>query len=404
MHTLRPHRPDLVLLAAVFIAGFCIWTGVFTLGPLLSEMQQDIALSDSVIGLLAALPMGMLGLTAIFGGRLADGWGAERTVALGLGLLALGGGMRAVSGSAMPLMVWSLVMGAGTGIVFSAMPSIARQWFPQRLPKFNAVVGFGYDFGIVVVGALSGAVLSPMLGGWRPVVLFWAALTVVALVVWLVVATPWSFGRVPALPHEPSDAAWNPLRVPAIWGLTALLAIQGFIFFFLTIWSPVLYEEAGLGRSAIALRLSLITVASVSGTIVFPWLVSRTPSRRGPMVLAVMLVVIGAIGLVVAPLLPVGEYVWPVLIGIGTQGVFLMVLIRISEVAPLGQTGEASAMVFSIGYLLVALGPGLGGVLRQMTGSLQGAMIAVAVLTLAMLPIALRMPGAPGDAVPDRMP
>jgi len=395
-----PRRPEWMLFVVLGLVGLALEPGLFAIGPMIGEVQGSIDLSDTQIGLLAAVPTLFMGLTAILGGRLADGWGAERTIALGLACIAIGGGLRGVSDSVLGLFLWSMLFGAGMGITFSATPSVVRRWFPSRLGLANAIYTLGMLAGLITASGISGTVLSPWLGGWGNVLILWGVVAAVVLVIWMIVATPWTFGPPPATPGSPTDASWNPLKVKAVWALTVLYAGQGLTYFLLAIWTPVLYEEAGLSSSGAAWRVMLITVACLPASFLLPVISDRIGSRRGPMVFSSLMMLIGSIGFYLAPAHPVLGWLWPFCAGFGASGILVIGLIRIAEVAPLGQTGEASAMVMSIGYVLTAIGPALAGVLRQATGDLHQAMLFELLVAAVMIPFALSTPKRAGMDYP----
>lgn len=388
----RPQRAEWLLFAAVFLIEFTLESGLFIVGPLTTEIQNSIALSDPQVGLLTSVPTLMMGLTAILGGRLADGWGAERTIALGMTLVGVGGAMRGFTTSAGMLILWSVLLGAGIGIIFSSIPSIARQWFPHQLGLFNAMAAFALTIGVILAQVTSTSVLSPLLGGWQGALIFWGVAALVAMGIWLVVATPWAFG--PAAPEQgaPTDAAWNPLKIPAVWFVAVLFAGQGLVYFLLAAWVPTLYEEAGFSAGAGTLRVSLLGLGCLIANFLMPWLSSKMNSRRAPMVLSTLLVTVSLVGYLLAATSPGIDLILPIVAGMGVSGIFVMVMIRIAEVAPRGQTGEAAALVISVGYVLTSLGPWVAGMIRQSTGSLQQALVFLLVVSVVLIPFALAMP------------
>src|SRR5437764_375605 len=72
--------------------------GIIAVAPLLPLLQEDLGLSGTAAGVLFGLPILLMGVFAIPGGALADRIGPARSVALGVGCIAIGGGLRALAG------------------------------------------------------------------------------------------------------------------------------------------------------------------------------------------------------------------------------------------------------------------------------------------------------------------
>jgi cyanate permease len=72
-----------------------------------------------------------------------------------------------------------------------------------------------------------------------------------------------------------------------------------------------------------------------------------------------------------------------------------MSLVLPADIAPRGHTGAAAGMVLGIGYAASALGPVIAGVVRDVTGSFQAALLLLVGLGIAMIALSLVAPELP---------
>ena len=85
-------------------------------------------------------------------------------------------------------------------------------------------------------------------------------------------------------------------------------------------------------------------------------------------------------------------WLWPVLCGFGVAGIFGMGMLMPVDVAPTGKTGAAAGVVLCVGYLASAVGPVIGGAIKDATGSFERALLLIPVLAAAMIALAMVAP------------
>ncbi|MBA3416034.1 MAG: MFS transporter, partial [Chloroflexia bacterium] len=187
-------RPGLVL-ALAWAAAFSLRTGFIGLGPVLPDLAADIGLSSTAASTLVSVPTLMMGLVAVAGGALADRWGPTRAIALGLAAVALGGGVRAVTGSWLPLLLATVCFGAGIGIAQPALPRLMRGLFPDQIGRSTGIYASGLIVGSILAASLTLPVEERFFpaAGWREPLLLWGVLAAATLAVWLAALRPWSW-------------------------------------------------------------------------------------------------------------------------------------------------------------------------------------------------------------------
>lgn len=390
-----------LLTALVFLVGFNLQSGIFIVGPLLPDLSRDLAISGSNAGALAAIPALMMGLGAIPGGALTRKRGPTRTIGLGMAIIGVAGAVRGLVPGWPALVVLTVLFGAGIGIMQPAGPAFIRQRFGDRVGSVTSVYTFGLVTGIIVASGLAGPVIVPLTGGWRGSLVIWGTIAIVTAALWI--ATTRACQSDSPIPVDAGDPvanrglAWSPWRDRVIWLGAALYASQGFVFFLLGLWLPAVYAEAGLSSRAIGARMMVLTASSLPAIVLMPAWADRIGSWRLPLVVSASLTLAGAIGFVVATTSAPLDWLWPFLVGSGVGGILVLVLVLVAVVATPERTGSAAAMVLAVGYVSTALGPFLAGVLRDLSGGFQTALLVLPVVAVAMLLLSLAMPRSGQD-------
>lgn len=367
--------PAVVLILSWLVA-FSLRSGFVGLGPALPALTVDLGLSFAQASALVSAPTLLMGLLAVPGGALTDRWGPARVIALGLVLVALGGGLRAASPGFAVILVISVVFGIGIGISQPPLPRLMRTWFPRRIGVTTGIYASG-----IVCGAIFGSAVSGLLmvraGGdhaWRAPVALWGVIAGITVVIWVLGMQPW---RTPepatvarAMPAGTDvAAAWSPWRDRLAWISAAIFAAQGLVYYLLVAWLPAIYGEAGADPTATTALFTVFNASTLPGILLFPIWSDRLRRRRPPTFIASLLFLIGVAGLLFVPFAEPWRWLWPALAGSGVAGVFGMSLVLPADIAPRGRTGAAAGMVLAIGYAASALGPVIAGVVRDLSGS-----------------------------------
>ena len=377
--------PALVLVLAWFVA-FNLRSGFVGLGPALPALTADLGLTFAQASVIVSLPTLLMGVMSVPGGALADRWGSARVIALGLALVALGGGLRAFAPIFAAIFASSILFGAGIGIAQPPLPRLIRIWFPGRLGLTTGIYASG-----MVCGSIFGALISGLLlaraGGhdaWRLPIFLWGGLAALGLAAWMIVMQPWRaprpYSASEGVVRESRDAArtWSPWRHRGAWLAAMIFGSQGLVYYLLIAWLPAIYHEAGVAAAPAAALFAVFNAATLPGILLFPIWSDRLHRRRPPVLIAAVILLAGVLGLLLAPLTGPWRWIWPTFAGAGVAGLFGMALVLPADIAPRGHTGAAAGMVLAVGYAAAAIGPVIAGVARDVTGSFH--------TTLAILP------------------
>jgi CP family cyanate transporter-like MFS transporter len=387
-----------IALFMLFIVAINLRTGMIGVGPLMPSITDDLDLSNTSASFLVALPPLLMGIGAVPGGRLADRWGARLTITVGLTIVAIAGGLRAVAPTLATLLVLTTLFGAGIGLTQPALPRLCRGLLPQNMGFATSVFAGGFFAGALLPAFITGPVF---LSGkddsaWRLPLGVWGVIAAISLAAWIMLLPRWHVSEVhrtiepgsepESLPRK--NDHWTPWRDRSTWIVAGLFAGQGLAYYLLIAWLPSVYEDLSINETEAGVLFAVFNLATFPAMVGLPILSDRIRSRRIPTMLASVMFLLGSTGLAIDPAGQPWRWIWPVLAGFGVAGLFGMGLLMPSDTARSGKTGQTAGMVLAIGYVASGLGPVVGGALQDITGSFESALALLPVIALAMIVLA----------------
>ena len=236
---------------------------------------------------------------------------------------------------------------------------------------------------LLISGAALAAGLSVPLeravGSWWDAIALWGIAAVVAFVLW-----------VPAvLAARGDDLGPRPPRVRLrgdrlAWAVTVTFGLQSLLFYVDLAWVPDILRAAGLDAGDAGAMLSLEALVGIPAGLAAPMIAMRMADQRPMIVLCVVFWLLGWGGLLAAP--GSAPAVWMVLLGVAQGTSFALALTLIVLRAPdAPHATSLSGMAQGFGYLLAASGPFLAGALHDLTGGWDATLVAMLVLSLALL-------------------
>ncbi|SNR49375.1 MFS transporter, CP family, cyanate transporter [Haloechinothrix alba] len=360
----------LLLGVAVVLVALNLRPAITSVGPVLGQARDGLGASATWAGLLTTIPGLCFALAGLAAPALARRAGTTAAVALSMTVLACGLLARVLGG---PVLVLAGTMVATGGIALAnvLVPVVVKSSFPARIGLMTGM----YTAALQGGGALGSAVTAPLgaaLGGWRPALASWAALAVVALVVWSLAAR----ARRRAEPADPRAAretvpasqgpARSLLRSPLAWVVTVFFGLQACLAYVLMGWLPLVLIDAGVSQGDAGLYVGALSLVGVPVSLTVPALAARRRSQSGWIVGLGVIGLTGMVGLMLAP--TTVPLLWTLLIGTG-MSVFSLALTLLALRARTGEdTARLSGMAQGFGYLLAAVGPFLFGLLHDISG------------------------------------
>lgn len=351
-------------------------TVVLGVSPVLPNIQHDLGISNTALGLLTALPVLCMGFLAWPSAAVIARVGGRVGVALGLALLTLGAVLRSVPGNTLSVFAFTLILSIGVTLGQTTLPILVRQWFPARIGLASAVYTNGLVIGETVAVAVTGPVLLRLFGrdAWPATFIAWSVPVAGALLLWLLLAPPappLGFAANVARPQTPTPAppaappaqraratAARAHRPARAWHLGVLLGSGSLVYFGMNAWIPP-YDQA-LGRSAATAGvLATLNAAQLPVSLALMALAQRLVGRRWPFIAAGVVVLAGLAGWLWAP--PASGAVWAALLGAASAFVFMLATALPPLLAEPEAVAHLTGMTLSIGYSVAFFGPLLGG-------------------------------------------
>jgi MFS family permease len=253
----------------VYVSGLVAAMALGKIAPAGPRLQPDLGLTLTQLGWV----MSALTAVAALLGAPAGVWirhlGVQRTLVVGLGVMAAAGGIGAAAWSAGAMVTSRIVEGGGYLLVVVAGPSLIVR-LARRQDQAAALALWGT---FIPVGLAASAVLGGMLTsalGWRG----WLGLAAVLSMVTSVIAAL-------TLPLDQANpaASRQPLR-PSSLGRSALLA-AGFCSIsligvaILSLLPTFLVEQHDTSMAAAGAATAVVSFSSVPGSLITGWLIRR---------------------------------------------------------------------------------------------------------------------------------
>lgn len=373
------HRPAAWLMFAIILVALNLRPSMAAVGPLLSAIRGDIPLSFSAASLLTMLPVMAMGLAMFFGLSVSQRFGEQRTVLLSLLIIGLATLSRLFIDSALELIHSAIVAGIGIAMIQALMPALIKSRFPDKVALCMGVYVTSIMGGAAITASLAPLVMVQT-GNWRIGLAVWAALAVLALLVWCL---------------QPARAISRGIKRESVitrrraWLLAIFFGLGTASYTCVLAWLAPYYVEKGWSEQNAGLLLGFLTAMEVISGLVVPAIANRSRDRRGILAALLLLIIGGFCGLILAPAHL--ALLWPCLLGLGIGGLFPMSLIvALDHCDDPQQAGGLTAFVQGIGYLIAGLSPLLAGVIRDRLGSFEGAWWALTAVMVSMLLMVVR--------------
>lgn len=363
------------LMAGFVLVAINLRPALSSLGPVLGDVQQDLALSGALAGLLTTLPVLCLGVFGFLAPRLAQRCGSETAIFAALLVLASGIALRGIP-TVGTVILGTVAAGAGIGIVGVLFPSIVKREFAARAGLMTGVFTM-----LLCLGGAAGAGLTVPLGqatgGWQGALMSWALPVLLAALAWwpqvpgsLPGTQPApSSGVPPALgsraPLSPVTGLW---RDPLAWQVAGYMGCQSSLAFIAFNWLPAILQDRGFDARAAGFVSSVSILIQAISALVVPTLAPRLPDQRSLVLIVIGCCAAGFLGIVFTPSALVVP--WSAVLGLGLGGAFgLGLTLIVLRARNAHVAAHLSGMAQSIGYSIAALGPFGVGLLHEASGA-----------------------------------
>jgi len=375
--------------ALLWLAGTGLRLTILAVPPIVPIIAQDLQLPATGVGLLVSSPVVLFSLAAIPGSLLIARLGAFPTVVAGLLVVAIGGALRGLAPTALPLYIATMIMGAGVAVMQPAMPSLVRQWLPRRVGFGTAVYTNGLLAGEVLPVLLTIPFVMPLVGAdWRMALVIWSIpVAATALLVGVFgQRTTVTASEGPQVPRR----WWPDWKDPLIWQLAALMGSINSMYFAANAFLPGYLESVGrpdLTSSA----LTALNFGQIPASFALLAVASRLERQSWPFIAIGLASVVCLGGMVFTS----GEWIvlWTGLYGLIGAGALILALTLPPLLCPPEDVARTAAAMFTVSYTAAVVISTVSGAVWDLTGipALAFGPIALCALVLAGAALNLRM-------------
>ncbi|OOG69112.1 cyanate transporter [Sinorhizobium sp. A49] len=378
----EPQPPVLPQGPARFVLGASLVLIAFNLRPLFSslsvllpEVMRDTGLSTSGASLLTTLPVLCLGLFAPLAPKLAQRFGAERTLLGALALLALGTVLRGF-GSVPVLFLSTFAAGGAIAIGNVLLPGLVKRDFADKAAIMTGLYTMALCAGAAGAAGLTLPLEHGVTGSWAGALAIWALPAFIVLLIW----APQALGSKAQVRHTGFRVV-GLLRDRLAWQVTLFMGLQSALAYCIFGWLAPILRERGFDPATAGAIVSVSIMTQVVTCLLVPSFAIRRRDQRGINVALVLAAVIALLGILFAP--PSTVIFWAILQGFGQGGLIAVAMTLIVLRSPDSHVAaHLSGMAQGVGYVLAAIGPLLVGLIRDWTGSFDAAAILFVALGL----------------------
>jgi MFS transporter, CP family, cyanate transporter len=356
----RSRAATFLLITGILLVAANLRAALTGLGPLVGAIHAQTHLSNTVTGMLTALPLLAFAFLSPLTPGIARRIGMENALLASLVLLTAGILLRSAP-SVLLLFAGTVVIGLAIAIGNVLLPSLIKRDFPGQVGPLTGA----YSVSMNVFGALASGVSVPLSAGaglgWRGSLACWAVLAGLAVLCWLpLLRSPETAGMAGG-----TGAIW---RSGLAWQVTLFMGLQSFLFYINATWLPEILHERGMSVEASGWMLSAMQFVSLPVSFVVPILAARRPNQKGFVAVTVAFHLIAYFGLLSGNTSL--TWLWIICIGIAMGASISLALAFFGfRTQNSRQAAELSGMAQSVGYLLASIGPILFGFLHDATHS-----------------------------------
>lgn len=358
----------LLALGIVFVAAN-MRAPITAVGPLLDQIRSSLQLNNTLAGMLTTFPLLAFAFFSPLAPGLSRRYGMKAILLWAVVILTFGILLRSLSGS-ISLFLGTALVGIAISICNVLIPSLIKQDFPDRIGIMTGV----FSVSMSSFGAVGSGLSFPIAAvlGWPEALRIWAALSILASIVWLPQAL--REGRQKSIAKTATDAGRNAAgaadtkinlwKSPLAWQVTFYTGLQSLIFYCLIAWLPDILLQKGVDPQQAGFMLSSMQITSIPVIFLGSLLAGQKANHRTLVIVSILCYITGFSGMLISD--GAVTYVWTALFGIAgglTFGLTMMYFTLRTRTSQ--EAAQLSGMAQSAGYLLAAVGPMLFGYLRD---------------------------------------
>lgn len=400
-----------VVVGAIIASGFIMMGINSSFGVFFKSLEETFDLTRAATSSVLSVRMVFSGFAALLGGWAIDRYGPKKVfsvmgVFIGLSLILTG-----LTTDAWQLFItYGLLISIGTGAVYVVTTSTVLRWFYRKRGLALGVAGAGGGFGTAVLSPLSAYLINSL--GWRNTIMLLGGLAwlVMLPVAQLLKNDPREIGALPdgeepgyqpaGVEMETSPPLRRPLsrvfRSQSFWALFFIWLTMAFSAFF--IMTHIVPHAIDLGFSSVeaATILSVGGIAMIIGRL-FAGIISDRVNAKWVAVVTSLIQFAAILGLIWGKELWM-LYLFGLVNGLTFGGFGTSITMLIARTFGLDDIGKILGILEVGIFVGGAIGPYLGGLIFDTTGSYSTAFLVMAgAVLLRVLLVTLVRTDSPGQ-------
>lgn len=388
------------MLAGILLLAMNLRASITSVGPVLGDIRADIGLGGAAASFLVALPVIGFAVVSPFAPVVARRLGLEWT--LGGSLLVLAGAivLRSVP---VPGAIWvgTALLGAAIAVLNVLIPALVKREYPDRVGAMTGI----YSAAQGCIAAIAAGLAVPIAGltdaGWRLSIGVWAGLALIGFAVFLpqlrrraeasgamaqdaaaTVSVPGADAAADSADTVPTLHVGGLWRTPLAWWVTLYLGLQSTVYYTVITWWPAIESDSGLPAVAAGWHQFVFQALGIAGSLIAAALLHRMRAQSALTVVTAAFAAGAMAGQLVFPAL---DLVWVVCVGLASGGSITIALSLFGlRTRHHDHAASLSGMAQAVGYLLAAFGPILVGVLHDATGSWDGPLVLLLIVSVGI--------------------
>jgi len=376
------------LLALLWLGGVAARMPILAIPPVIPLIHDDLHLSETQVGFLSGLPLGMFALAAVPGSLLVARLGVRRTMLCGVILTAVASALRSASIDALTLFAATALTGFAVAVMQPALPALVRNWVPARVPLGTAVYTNGMVSGATAGPAFTIPFVLPLVSGsWRLDLIFWSAL--IGVIALMLAAFGPRSAEAPVSAAAASPHRWWPnWKDPLIWWLGIGFGSTNTTYFGANAFLPDYLVT--IGRTDLTgATLGWLNGAQLITSFGLLWLANRGHRRLwpylvcGPMSLAAFGVIVSTDSGWIVPAAAI--------LGVAAAVPFVLILALPPALSAPNDVHRTAAAMFTISYAIAVIVPVICGAVWDLTGAAWTAFVPLALCAVVMTLVGFRL-------------
>jgi MFS transporter, CP family, cyanate transporter len=389
------------LMCLLWLAGAAMRMTILAMPPVIPLVHDELHMSETQVGLLVGLPLGLFAIAAVPGSLLISQIGARRAVLLGMLIAALASAARGAAVGVATLYAAVIATGFGVAIMQPGLPTLVREWLPQRVGLGTIAYTAGMLIGATFAPALTIPYVLPLMGdSWRADLVFWA---VPAL---LIVPVFFAFSPKPQGPQRGKIGRgglwWPDWRSPLVWLLGISLGSNNSAYFTTNAFLGEYLTSQGLSH-LLGPALAWLNGLQILAPFILLMLADHFQRRAWPFLLFGPMLLAAFLGMIFVSSGPV-IIICAAFIGFTTAMTLTATLALPPLLSAPADLPRLAAGMFTISYTLAIIVPTVSGALWDSTGKPWTAFVPLCLcaVTLTVLGVAVTRYQPPLEASPGR--